>query len=78
MCLPLRISGGFGHKISGKKAKALSFIDEFSPEVIYSHWVLWLVLPKTSNGLNEVRFQSHFFLLEKVQKNLPIMNLPDF
>ena len=37
MCLPLRISGGFGHKISGKKAKAVSFIEEFSPEVSHSH-----------------------------------------
>lgn len=37
MCLPFGISGGFGHRISGKKARALSFPEEFSPEVFYSH-----------------------------------------
>lgn len=34
MWLPFRISGGFGHTISGKKARALSFTEEFSPEII--------------------------------------------
>lgn len=47
MCLPLWIVGGFGHKISEKKAKAVSFIEEFCPEVFHSHRVLELVLSKT-------------------------------
>mgnify|MGYP007046027680 CR=1 FL=1 len=37
MCLPFRISGGFGHRISGKKARALCITEEFSPDIFYSH-----------------------------------------
>lgn len=43
MCLPLGISGGLGHTISGKNVRAVSFIEEFSLEVVYGHR---LVLPR--------------------------------
>lgn len=46
MCLPLGISGGFGHKISGKDKRAVSFTEEFPPEVFSRHRMLWLVLPR--------------------------------